>query len=543
MCLLFFSLLLVPCPAHAQYQGDWTVTDQNGQPVSQNNDGSYPLSGLLAGTGTCTYPSDLSLDYFYEACVLNPNYFPYLFDGTPDPNRGLTSYILVSGWAKNNSEGSGFYWNGSQNEAINGTTTTSVSVPLTLTFTYTGTGTPPDHLDVLVSGSINASAWVDGSASLDSSALSTQSSVSDGLGESLSASATPSSPNGSQVTSGLHLLRLPVSGGVVHVSAAAQLSVTETNLVPYAANGEAQASGGAFVSVTAQIDNYKVTLSRDGARGETQDADGTKHGDTIYSYIDTETPATGLAGTGGSPITTDNENWQTFQPEFIGDWNFPQGSTPYWEWTPSESDDTSTLGKVSMHYRNYGLLNGKVEGKDSPETRTVSYSVTDPLGATATANYILTVHDPYEDYIDNHRVIKQNITEDNYSLAFTSVQGAPSGQVSIVHSDTWEASVSCDFLVDWIVPGTSANVTYSFTASSGASANVGPYTPGYTVWAETYNLADEYYGTVKVWDAGGYVGTQPYDEIIPTGHAGIEATQPVWTGTGPDPGNPFPPSP
>ena len=254
MCLVFLTLLLAPRPAQAQ----WAITDQNGQPVSQNGDGSYSLSGPLAGTGTCTYPSDLSPYDFYDACILNPNYFPYLFNGTPDPNRGLTSYIMVSGWAQNNAEGSAFYWNGTTNEAINGTTTTSVSAPLTVTFTYTGTGTPPDHLDILVGGSVQASAWVYGSADLDSSALSAQVTASDGLGEDLSGLATPSSPNGGQSAVVSHLLHLPVSGGVAHVSAAAQLSLTEINQVSYWEDGAAQASGEALVTVTAQLESQAV---------------------------------------------------------------------------------------------------------------------------------------------------------------------------------------------------------------------------------------------------------------------------------------------
>jgi hypothetical protein len=294
-----------------------------------------------------------------------------------------------------------------------------------------------------------------------------------------------------------------------------------------------------YLSYSVVIDPYKVTLSRDGARGETQDADGTTHGDTIYSYgdyINTEDF--------GQQERTDYLNMQTFQPNFLGNWTFPQGSSPYWAWNPSESDDTSTMGKVSMHYRNYYTLEGEPNGSDSAETRTVSYSVTDPLGAEETANYILTVHDPYESYINNHRLKLENYQRQPNSPSWTSTPTATTGDVYISQENSWGGSISLDNFGELICENSGINISanYSFSVTAGAYAHAGPLTPGYTTWAETYDEYDEYYGTLKVWDAGGYVGTTPYDEQIPNGQIGIIAAPPVWSGPGDDPKDPFPSS-
>ena len=142
MCLVFLTFLLAPPPAQAQYQGDWTVTDQNGNSLSQNNDGSYTLMGAVAANGTNTYPSDMDPDYFYTACVCCPDYYPNLFNGTPLPY--LSPGVGVGGWVNNCAPGLGDqYWNGTTDEDINGTVNIDASVPLIAIFQYTGTGTPP----------------------------------------------------------------------------------------------------------------------------------------------------------------------------------------------------------------------------------------------------------------------------------------------------------------------------------------------------------------------------------------------------------------
>lgn len=55
MCLLL-SLLLVPRPAQAQ----WSVTDQNGNYLGLNSDGSYTFMGAVAANGGFQYKWDAS---------------------------------------------------------------------------------------------------------------------------------------------------------------------------------------------------------------------------------------------------------------------------------------------------------------------------------------------------------------------------------------------------------------------------------------------------------------------------------------------------
>lgn len=352
----------------------------------------------------------------------------------------------------------------------------------------------------------------------------------DGLGD---APTYPAPMRYGAMSGGSHLTHLTVSAGQTSVTLPSRSLSASLSF----ATAQSSDAPGMTVSYTVQIDPYQVTLSRDSARGETQDPDGTVHGDTIYSYGDyINTEDTGLEK------RTDYLNWQTFSPNFVGNWNFPQGSTPYWAWTPSESDDTSTMGKVSMHYRNYYTLEGEPNGSDSAETRTLSYSVTDPLGATATANYVLTVHDPYESYINSYRLKLENYQRQPNSPSWTSSPTATTGTVYVEQANTWGGSVSLDTFGELICEnlGVSISADYSFSVNAGASANAGPLTPGYTTWAETYDEYNEYYGTLKVWDAGGYVGTTPYDEQIPNGQIGIIAAPPVWTGSGADPGDPLP---
>lgn len=473
--LAALSLLLLPL---LSYAGHWVIT----------LDGSTTVPGTT-GTGNYT---------FANSQVTGPN------------SWSATNHIYfdVSG--------------GSCSLGLPG----SLSTTATLTWTPdspTDTSQPPPTVDVLETASAGGAEWM-----LQPTGVSTD--ASDGFDDPVTYATEPVYGASS---SGRHLYHMTVSPGQMSVTLPTRslsASLTYETAICTSSTNE-------HMGYSAQVDSYQVTLSRDGARGETQDPDGTKHGDTIYSYGDyINTEDTGLEK------RTDYLNWQTFQPNFVGNWSFPQGSSPYWAWTPSESDDTSTMGKVSMHYRNYYTLEGEPNGSDSAETRAVSYSVTDPLGATATANYVLTVHDPYESYINNHRLKLKNYQRQPNSPSWTSSPAATTGDVFISQENSWGGSVSLDSFGELICQnlGLSISTNYSFSVTAGAYAHAGPLTPGYTTWALTYDEYDEYYGTLKVWDAGGYVGTTPYDEQIPNGQIGIIAAPPVWTGGGNDPGDPFP---
>ena len=148
--------------------------------------------------------------------------------------------------------------------------------------------------------------------------------ASDGLGGSLSADAPdPLNPSpfqyAVQSVSFYHLVRAAVTGGSAQVTLNA---VHEREFV--------QRIAGSTLNADARFDSRDVTLTRNGARqvafsmlpngqfyGEWVDANGTGHGDTIYSYKDYDNN-----GVDNSiEQIGDNLNWQTFQPAFSGSWN------------------------------------------------------------------------------------------------------------------------------------------------------------------------------------------------------------------------------
>jgi hypothetical protein len=263
LCLVFLACLLTTRPAHAQSEGDWTVTNQNGDTVSPDNDGSYGLSGTFSGTGTCTYPNDLDSD-FQQACM------PY----SPEPTFSFEENALVlQGQVTNSIHDDEYqYWNGTTNEALNGTVKTNVSGTLVVIFKYAGTGTPPTYLnllikDTVVSGAESSSYSHNGYGPLfDSSDVSATFLASDDLGTNVSLVANPLFPYtwGPPVV-GSHLVRYPVVNGEVRVSVTGQVSASLVDRVSFAPtgaafydenaiwNGEAGADGEIGLFATAQL--------------------------------------------------------------------------------------------------------------------------------------------------------------------------------------------------------------------------------------------------------------------------------------------------
>ncbi len=140
-------------------------------------------------------------------------------------------------------------------------------------------------------------------------------------------------------------------------------------------------------SYLAEIDNRGVRLSRPGAIGETYDAaTNTTTGDTTYSYYLEGNP---------TPVA----NWQQFNSAVIG---FNPSTPSHWSWAPSGGNQsTPQTWNNSAQYMPTGSrflsANGQWLGTPSGVgTRTVTYSATDADGATATAKYVLRVHDEVE---------------------------------------------------------------------------------------------------------------------------------------------------
>ncbi len=122
------------------------------------------------------------------------------------------------------------------------------------------------------------------------------------------------------------------------------------------------------LNLAAEKDTRAVAISRRGARSETTDAEGNKHGDTIYSYYATVFSPYG-AQTG--PM----KNWQEFDASFIGNWSYTDaygfgGSQTIpdvsWLWSPGYSGATWEWNKWLVSYGSQNWDIDTWKGKTGP---------------------------------------------------------------------------------------------------------------------------------------------------------------------------------
>ena len=272
--LCFLSLLLLCTPSFA---GQWVVTFTG---VGTQT----PTGGL---TNTCTFT--------------NSQYIA--------PSNPYYHLVNISG----NSCGLG------------GETTGAETLNVTATFTWTpsapgDTSQPPPTLDVLETGNANSSRYLINPVGLNNSA-------DDGWGDSPS---YPTPPMVGAVSTGAHLTHFTISQGQTTVTLKPRtLSVTLSWT-----SSQGGGAGGMGMGYSVKIDNRFILLHRDGAHGETQDANGTTHGDTIYSYL-----ANAPLGVGSTVV----QNMQVFHPYFAGPWSpNPQYAASgtesalniSWQWNP-----------------------------------------------------------------------------------------------------------------------------------------------------------------------------------------------------------------
>lgn len=243
---------------------------------------------------------------------------------------------------------------------------------------------PPDHMDILLKTQLSAYTDVVNGAYAEAWA-------SDGAP--FLETATSGLP-----VSGQHVVRAATGlKNIMEVYLNGQVHMLTRNQIPFTPNGAAQATAWAFVSATAAQDggNREVTLYRDGQHGDYSDANGTVHGDTRYSY------GTGT-GLGAMPVL----NVQYLHPNFSGTWS----PDPSGQWAPKavspymDSDTTHPqLADIGNVWAN-GQSDGWSGQTDSPKSTTITYTATDSDGVAATAQYVLTEHDQYENW---HRVSSQ----------------------------------------------------------------------------------------------------------------------------------------
>ena len=539
--LLAFQLAASrPAEAQGQWRTELTPCDQNGGPISGFDANGHPYHGQMTD-GILTGSGD------GKQSIPAQN-FGYVYSPSPNDWERKTGTALYS-WQYNDNLTAGFgtnadssFYGPNSDDPFHTSSSGSANVHFSLSAHYlwqtwwddedtgtpapaTGQPTPPPSERFLLQTQLIASSenayvgngWGGVSAS-DYTGLYSSCSLTDMFGETVSAF-TPTAPD--PHSGGYNYQTAKQNGGGNHLVSAPLKMINGKAIYTVTLTGDGTASSTASISTdslngnastTVSLDgivtqdNCTVTLHRDGAHGETHDPDGTVHGDTIYSYGDyivTEDT--------GQEKRADYLNWQTFHPNFAGNRKFSPESTPYWAWTPSESDDTSDTGKVSMHYRDYFTQEGDPRGTDdAPETRMVSYSATDPLGATVTANYILTVHDPNEVGPDTvTRGIENLRMAPNAAYGRSTADGSPV-TVYAEQSDSWSLGITSD--IPWILPklNLNASASYTYSYNAGVQCVLPSVRAGYGTYLEEFDSYKYHTGIITQWDAGGYVGTKSY---------------------------------
>ena len=484
----------------------WSVTpcDANGQAVANltsDGNGYYGMtSGIESEQVSNTYPVAM-----VAAAVANPGtYGDYLQSAFPlgiSPSLRTFSLpiyapnpitVLGGNFGEGNavaynyvSRGSGAYTYSVPSTQgppltgpINGSLTQDLSGQLRFYWRvqWMGMGTPtvpmPKYLSLCVKANLTATASVGYNNSFQRNGLSAQATASDqvngnGFGDAVSASAgdTGTLP-GSSITK-YHLVSaavLPLAGSTTTGIAQAYLNgSTHTfvnNSVQYlipditpVLNGSTQAYASVTVAGGVKPDDRTVTVHREGAHNETQDPDGTVHGDTTFSYF--------ARGGGPRPVTRMSLNVQKFYPSFGGAWPFNPnyvsgGADPVykisWLWSPQFFDDTWASQANNIDFGTLYFVSNSQEWhgtQDAVKTSVVTYTAKDLTdGAVATGNYVLRIHDIYDSWrrVDSRgNSMSANAPGDNGSLvalsdATTPLPGTP---VLSIH----------DAGVDWTVVG------------------------------------------------------------------------------------------
>jgi hypothetical protein len=386
-------------------------------------------------------------------------------------------------------------------------------VTITTTLTWVGDGLPPPKTPVYLKETANTTVYFgpNGSATAD-----------DGFGD-----PTPN-PN-DVVSSGSHLTQHDGSSGTITLIRTLTCSATGT-VGNQSGPGNGTSGVGVMFNYSVAEDNRGVTLTRQGAHGETVDAEGNRHGDTLYSYYQST-----YGGDFGQVITQNIINWQYFTANVVGSWLQYLDGTTYpllsftWTWTPNESQDTWNNGIWSMPDGQLAVditpTGTTYTGSDSPQSQTITYTATSTTdGTQATATYYLTMHDPYE------TVTSQ--TANTYGT-WTNFPGMPqvpnySNQTVSSGQGYVEQSISVSFGVS-IQPnitvgtfelgklGLGANASFTYTINAGQTANPVQVPPNYYTILQYAGAYVEHTGTADVWDTGGPLGITSFDFLVPNG--------------------------
>ena len=228
-------------------------------------------------------------------------------------------------------------------------------------------------------------------------------------------------------------------------------------------------------------------------------------------------------------------NWLSFTPTYAGNWHYKAGTThdgtsivvpnvvapDTWKWSPNESDDTWDLGICSMPWATNFSEHDKVpSGQDAPTTYNVGYTATDNTdGATASANYSMTVHDPYEANFPDHATYRNKENFKKYPDAQWVSSGDDPGKTYDLEVHT-ETSKSIDITISpggilekWIAStmAITIDVSASYDVSVGQGTTVKDVPPGWGTYCMSYECVDYHKGKLDQWGTRGYQGTLPYN--------------------------------
>ena len=289
------------------------------------------------------------------------------------------------------------------------------------------------------------------------------------------------------------------------------------------------------------LNTRAVSLHRQGARGETVDAAGNIHGDTIFSYyqyVDGVDPAFRKQFV---------QNVQMFYPSLFGGWhiNYQDGTGVMFTWSPSHTDDTWNAASRLCSTGTMEWYNGSgtwAGTSDTPNLFIQTYMATDTTNsATATAQYYLTKHSPLEPLQTNPDQMRiEDITRPPGAQWGRSQNGEDIA-VYLEKSYSWTASVSVSTELPvsiWEGQNFGIDVGFSitYTENLGVSVTAHNVPAGYGTYLEVFTVYKYHTGTVNKWDAGGFVGVAPYSIKEPNGD-GIQTHFPyVSLPSGPPPG-------
>lgn len=302
-----------------------------------------------------------------------------------------------------------------------------------------------------------------------------------------------------------------ISTGGSHLVQKKNTSLAERVLIGTYSLHASSPNGVAYIRLYAEPDTRFISFVRQNAHDETVDADGTIHGDTIYSFTDYY-PAAG----GQISFFQENKNLQMFSVTLNGEWHKKRiyiNGNPFnpadvlditFAWNPPSTHSDYYYNEWLQKFGTTNRESGSWKGTpDSPNTETLTYTVTDNAdGAKADATYVLTKHDQVQNltnirsqYFSWNRVGTMEI--------FGQKKAGYENEIAQDTGGTWSISGSLPAISSWFPV---FGIAYTFQPpptinrkiSLANDLNWGEYAKVYRV--DSINRNTQYW---RAYDAGG----------------------------------------